>query len=133
MAESFTASASTSKGAFQSRKGRSGFDFHKYGEIKSLQAVVLAGGSGSRMTTLVSNMPKCMLPIAAVPMLYYPLLMLQSSGFKECIVVVNQDQESAVKEMAQSLGLTIQLRLYHDAEVDRGTLDSLRHISSAFS
>ncbi|KAF2358516.1 Nucleotidyl transferase domain [Trinorchestia longiramus] len=110
-----------------------GLDFHKYGKLKAVQAVVLAAGSGSRMTTLVSSTPKCMLPIASIPMLYYPLYMLQSSGFKECIVVVSCGQEAAVMEMAESHGLTIQLRLYSDSEQDRGTLDSLRHIANAFT
>ncbi|XP_018010133.1 translation initiation factor eIF-2B subunit gamma [Hyalella azteca] len=105
---------------------------HNMGAIKSAQAVVLAAGSGSRMTTLVNNTPKCFLPIASIPMLYYPLYMLQSSGFEECIVVVDSSQVSAVSDMAQELGLTIKLRLFSDSEEDRGTLDSLRHIADAF-
>lgn len=56
-------------------------NFHQSGKLKALQAVVLAAGSGSRMTTLVSNTPKCLLPIATIPMLFYPLQILQRSGF----------------------------------------------------
>ena len=41
------------------------------------QAVVLAGGKGSRMTDLSNSKPKCLLPIGNYPMVYYPLSLLK--------------------------------------------------------
>ena len=46
------------------------------------QVVVLAGGEGSRMNKLTSSKPKCLLPIGNYPMIWYPLNMLKSIGFK---------------------------------------------------
>ena len=47
-----------------------------------LQAVVLAGGKGSRMNELTrGKTPKCLLPIGNKPMLWFPLKMLESHGF----------------------------------------------------
>lgn len=50
-------------------------------QISDIQAVVLCG-PGHRLITLVDEekMPKCMLPIANRPMLYYPLNWLHRSG-----------------------------------------------------
>lgn len=45
------------------------------------QAIVLAGGKGSRMSELTSNIPKCLLPIGNRPMIWYPIRMLEKAGF----------------------------------------------------
>lgn len=51
-----------------------------------LQAVVLAGGRGSRMTEIVGGRPKCLLPVGPYPMIFYPLQMLIKHGFGgECV------------------------------------------------
>ncbi len=52
------------------------------GERPEFQAVVLAGGRGSRFTELTRHKPKCFLPIGNLPMVWYPLNMLQKAGFK---------------------------------------------------
>lgn len=45
------------------------------------QAVVFAAGKGSRMPEITSGIPKCLLPIAGKPMVWYPLQMLEYVGF----------------------------------------------------
>lgn len=45
------------------------------------QAIVLAGGKGSRMSELSSNIPKCLLPIGNKPMIFYSVRMLEKAGF----------------------------------------------------
>ena len=50
--------------------------------IMEFQAVVLAGGKGSRMNELTrGKTPKCLLPIGNKPMVWFPLKMLESHGF----------------------------------------------------
>lgn len=47
-----------------------------------LQVVVLAAGRGSRMTELIgSSVPKCLIPFAGNPLLFYPLKCLATNGF----------------------------------------------------
>ena len=46
------------------------------------QPVVLAAGRGSRMTDLTSQLPKALLPIGNMPMLWYPINTLQRAGFE---------------------------------------------------
>ena len=46
------------------------------------QAIVLAGGKGTRMTDLsTTTLPKCLLPIGNKPMIWYPIRMLEKAGF----------------------------------------------------
>ena len=46
------------------------------------QAVILAAGEGSRISDLTSSVPKALLPIANMPMIWYPVQMLEKAGFQ---------------------------------------------------
>jgi translation initiation factor eIF-2B subunit gamma len=46
------------------------------------QAVILAGGIGSRYRDLVGNRPKCLLPVGPYPLIFYPLNFLNTYGFQ---------------------------------------------------
>ena len=50
--------------------------------IPELQAVILAGGEGSKMFPLTEGLPKCLLPIANMPMIWYVVNYLEKSGLK---------------------------------------------------
>lgn len=93
------------------------------------QAIVLAGGKGSRMTELTVGKPKCLLPIANVPMIWYPLQILERSGFKEAIVIIAEATKSDVSTSLDKLGLKIKIEfLGIPGAEDLGTADSIRLI-----
>ncbi|XP_012535638.1 translation initiation factor eIF-2B subunit gamma isoform X2 [Monomorium pharaonis] len=93
------------------------------------QAVVLAGGKGSRMTELMASTPKCLLPIANIPMIWYPLQILERSGFKEAIVVIAEATKSDVSVSLDKLGLKIKIEFVGiPGAEDLGTADSIRLI-----
>lgn len=93
------------------------------------QAIVLAGGKGSRMTELTEGQPKCLLPIGNVPMVWYPLQILERFGFKEAIVIVSEIAKSDVSLSLEKLCLKIKLEIVGIPEAeDLGTADSIRHI-----
>lgn len=50
--------------------------------VREFQAIVMAGGRGSRMTELTAGRPKCLLPIGNKPMVWYPLQLLERTGIK---------------------------------------------------
>lgn len=50
--------------------------------VIEFQAVVLAGGRGTRLPELTGDRPKCLLPIGPFPLIWYPLQMLQKHGFQ---------------------------------------------------
>lgn len=96
---------------------------------KEFQAVVLAGGKGSRMTELTAGQPKCLLPIGNVPMVWYPLQLLERAGFKEAIVIVSDRLLGEGQFPLDKLNLKMKLDVVgvEDAE-ELGTADSLRRI-----
>ncbi|KAK3870672.1 hypothetical protein Pcinc_024117 [Petrolisthes cinctipes] len=101
-------------------------------EIKmrpEVQAVVLAAGPGMRMTALTATSPKCLLPLATLPMLAFPLHLLQRAGLEEATVVVAAGEEVRVSKVVEQCGLTINVDSAPvNTSTDPGTADSLRHI-----
>jgi len=98
-------------------------------QYNEFQAIVLAGGKGSRMTELTADQPKCLLPIANVPMIWYPLQILERSGFKEAIIIVSELTKFEVSASIDKLNLKIKTEIVgiQGAE-DLGTVDSIRLI-----
>ncbi|XP_041359479.1 translation initiation factor eIF-2B subunit gamma-like [Gigantopelta aegis] len=94
------------------------------------QAVVMAAGTGSRMTDLTSRCPKALLPVGNYPLLWYPVNALERAGFEEVIVVV---LESFVGEAQRLLCEVCDVKIKIDfvciPDSDYlGTADSLRSI-----
>ncbi|XP_017481521.1 PREDICTED: translation initiation factor eIF-2B subunit gamma-like [Rhagoletis zephyria] len=69
------------------------------------QAVIFAGGKGSRMSQLLGGRPKCLLPIANKPMIAYPLELLVRSEIKETFIIVLDNEEEAIRNAVNKLGL----------------------------
>ncbi|XP_072758124.1 translation initiation factor eIF2B subunit gamma [Anoplolepis gracilipes] len=98
-------------------------------QYNEFQAIVLAGGKGSRMTELTAGQPKCLLPIANVPMIWYPLQILERAGFKEAIVVVSELTKFEVSAALDKLSLKIKMEIVGiPGAEDLGTADSIRLI-----
>ena len=49
------------------------------------QAIILAGGLGTRLRSAISDVPKCMAPVAGKPFLHYVINYLQQQGVKKFI------------------------------------------------
>jgi Glucose-1-phosphate thymidylyltransferase (EC 2.7.7.24) len=75
-----------------------------------MKAVILAGGTGSRLypTTYVIN--KHLLPIYNKPMIYYPLSLVMLAKIREVIFVVNPEDIPLYKKLfgdGEELGMKI--------------------------
>ena len=53
-----------------------------------MKAVIMAGGQGTRLRPLTSNLPKPMLPVVNRPMMEHIVKLLTKSGFEEMIVTL---------------------------------------------
>ena len=53
-----------------------------------MKAVIMAGGSGTRIASLAGNLPKPMLPIDGRPVLEWELESLQAQGISEVLITV---------------------------------------------
>lgn len=98
------------------------------------KVIVLAAGRGSRFLELTDRKPKCLLPIGNHPMVYYPLKLIENSGFKEVFLIILENAESEVQSALENTDLSININFVTiPCNVDWGTADSLRYTLSRFT
>lgn len=61
------------------------------------ECIILAGGLGTRLRSVVSELPKCMAPVAGKPFLHYVISYLQKQGIEKFIFSVGYKSESIIK------------------------------------
>ncbi|CAG0880149.1 unnamed protein product [Darwinula stevensoni] len=92
-----------------------------------LQAVILAGGKGSRMTELTRNRSKALLPVGNFPLIYFPMKMLQNAGFDEVIVICQESLKGPLESLLKKFSLRLNLDVITIPDDDEmGTADALR-------
>lgn len=58
-----------------------------------MECIILAGGMGTRLQSVVSDVPKCMAPVTGQPFLYYLLTTLAEAGFRHIILSLGYKHE----------------------------------------
>ena len=79
--------------------------------IEPMKAIILAGGSGTRLYPVTTVINKHFLPIYNKPMIYYPLSIVLLAGIKDVIFVVNPQDLEVYKKLfgdGSQLGMNIQ-------------------------
>ena len=89
-------------------------------------AVILAGGKGSRLKPLISDVPKPLANIAGKPFLFLLLEMLAASGIKKVVLLTSYMHEKikVACQDGEAFGLEI---LYSEEKEPLGTAGALRH------
>lgn len=54
-----------------------------------MKTVIMAGGKGTRISSIVADIPKPMIPIAGIPVLEREICCLRNQGFKDIIITVS--------------------------------------------
>ena len=83
------------------------------------QAVILAGGKGTRLASVLNGLPKPLVDVCGKPLLLHQLELLCAHGFTDAVVMVNHRAE-AIREWLVGVDLPISVRLIDDGE-PRGT------------
>jgi glucose-1-phosphate thymidylyltransferase len=88
------------------------------------KGIVLAGGSGSRMSPVTKAVNKQLLPLYDKPLFYYPLSILMLAKIKDILIVVNKGQVNQFKKVlpnGKNLGIKI---TYIEQEKPKGLPDA---------
>ena len=62
-----------------------------------MECIILAGGLGTRLQSIVSNLPKCMASVAGKPFLHYLLTSLEQKGFNHVILSLGYKHEMVIE------------------------------------
>lgn len=91
------------------------------------QAVIMAAGKGTRMPEVTAGKPKCLLPVGPRPLVWYPLLKLQETGFTDVIMVIFENQKQEIQSALDKTDLKIRIEYFSiPSTEDLGTADTLR-------
>ena len=77
------------------------------------KGIILAGGSGTRMSPITKAVNKQLLPLYDKPLIFYPLSVLMLMGIKDILIIVNRGQLSQFRKILpekNNLGIKIQYK-----------------------
>ena len=88
------------------------------------KGIILAGGTGSRMSPITKAVNKQLLPLYDKPLFYYPLSILMLAKIKDILIIVNKGQIEQFQKIlpnGKNLGIKIQ---YKEQDKPRGLPDA---------
>jgi D,D-heptose 1,7-bisphosphate phosphatase len=94
-----------------------------------MQAVILAGGRGTRLGNITREIPKPMVLIGDKPLLHHQIDLLSRYGIREVIILVNYLKETIIEYFGDGSGLGIHIR-YFVEPLPLGTVGGIKEIEN---
>lgn len=90
-----------------------------------MQALILAGGAGTRMRPLTYVVPKALLPVGGKPLVERTIQYLKSYGVREFIICVAYLKKQIISTLGDGSNLGVSIR-YAESETPMGTAGQLK-------
>lgn len=77
------------------------------------KAIILAGGSGTRLRPTTLSVNKHLIPIYDKPLIYYPLSLMMLIGIRDFLIIVNKGEKNLFKKLlndGEDFGVNIQYK-----------------------
>ena len=95
-----------------------------------MKAVIMAGGEGTRLRPLTSNLPKPMMPLANKPMMEHVIDLLRRHGFDEIVVTLAFMPDAIRNHFGDGSEFDVHIQ-YATEETPLGTAGSVRNAADA--
>jgi D-glycero-alpha-D-manno-heptose 1-phosphate guanylyltransferase len=95
------------------------------------EVIILAGGLGTRLRSVISDIPKCMAPVNGRPFLVYIIHYLQKQGVEKFILSVGYKHEAIINYFNEQFpGLNVQFSIEKEP---LGTGGAIKHAAALTS
>ncbi len=98
--------------------------------MADVEAVVIAGGLGTRLRPLTTNTPKHLLPLAGVPLVAHQLAKLAEAGVTRVILATSYRADQFEPVLGDGSRWGVEL-VYVTEKEPLGTAGAIRHVASA--
>lgn len=88
-----------------------------------MEAIILAGGLGTRLKSVLAETPKCMAPVNGKPFLYYVLKYLKNQDFKRVVLSVGYLKEQIIDYLKNENEIEV---AFAEEEIPLGTGGALK-------
>jgi N-acetyl-alpha-D-muramate 1-phosphate uridylyltransferase len=91
-----------------------------------MQAVILAGGLGTRLRPLTDKVPKALVSVAGRPFLEWKLEQLRSNGVDDVVICVGYLGDLIEKHLGDGSSFGLKVRYSRDGTIPLGTIGAIK-------
>ncbi len=97
--------------------------------LNDMKTIIMAGGKGTRIQMISSEIPKPMLPIDGIPVLEREIISLRNQGFKDIIITVSHLGSFIMEYFKNGTDLGVKIE-YFDEKIPLGNAGALFKLRS---